>query len=358
MDMALKTVSEMLTVKKGVVNGEVTLISAGPLKLGISYGNRSGSLPFQLPIPADAKVKELTLEIAVTHRSEPYNVKWRLWFNGFPLTREFKPQITVEAKEKFFSKVLFDVTPVLHAKGFKEEAMLTVKYDGNENLIIDHANLIVTYETPEAKSSYIYCSGAFLIPPNTSASYSFDISGVAEGFGELRGIIILPSKLSKAELFLNDKSIYNAINITGAEEFYIENVDLKEKNTIKLVHEAQEKVHLKDYVNLSTMLASITYMLKPKLDIVKAQLVAVDNKEKVVAKIRNNGYSKPDKAWLLIIDTGVVVSRQKLPPLNPGEEIELEIPCKKQTLTKHGIVFIRAVWTKLSRTFTSEVRIR
>lgn len=355
--MVSKTINEMLTVKKGVINGEVTLISSGPLKLGVTYSSKSGSIPFQVPLPSNAKIKELTLEIAVTHSSEPHNVKWRVWFNGFPLTREFKPQITVEAKDKFFSKVLFDVTPVLQAKGFREELILAIKYDGNENLIVDHANLIVTYEASEAKSSYIYCSGAILVPPQTSVKYPFEISELIEGFGELRGVMIVSSKLSETKIFLNGKNIYNAANITGAEEFYIENIDLKPKNILEIQHETSN-IQVRDYVNLSTILATITYMLKPKLDIINAKLESQGEKEKVIATIKNNGASKPDKAWLLVIDTGVVVSRQRLPELTPGEEIQIEIPCKKQMLTKHGLMFIRVVWTKLSRTFTSEMRLR
>ncbi len=355
--MISKAVNEMLTVKKGIVNGEVALVSSGPLKLGITYGSKSGSLPFQIPLPSYAKIKELTLEIAVTHSSEPHNVKWRVWFNGFPLTREFKPQITVKAKDKFFSKVLFDVTPVLQAKGFSEELILAIKYDGNENLVVDHANLVITYEAPEAKSSYIYCSGAILIPPQTSVKYPFEISELSEGFGELRGVMIVSSKLSEAKILLNGKNIYSATNITGAEEFHVENVDLYAKNILEVHHETSN-TQVKDFINLSTILAIIMQMMKPKLDIVSAKLESHDEGKKIIATIRNNGLSKPDKAWLLVIDTGVVVSRQKLPELSPGEEVNVEIPCKKQTLSKHGLIFIRAVWTKLSRTFTSEMRIR
>jgi len=47
----------------------------------------------------------------------------------------------------------------------------------------------------------------------TSVKYPFEISELIEGFGELRGVMIVSSKLSETKILLNGKNIYNATNM-------------------------------------------------------------------------------------------------------------------------------------------------
>lgn len=352
-----KIFNMLKTVKCATIDGEITLISSSPLKLGGIYRVKTGTIPFEIFTPPKAKLKEATLEIAVTSTVEPINVKWRVWFNGFPLTREFKPQTSIEIKGEYFSKILFDVAPILLARK-QEEASLTIKYEGAEEIIIDHANLILAYHSSEAKSSYRYYSGALVIPPNEDFTFKVPLNIIDEKSGEIRAISIIPSKHSRMIMRLNGEKIAGLENISGTEEIFVDNVHVKEENIVNVKYEHIHESYAKAPLKLSTFILASTKILKPYIKVKEIKIFREHDQVKISAKIGNVGETIPDKSWLLLIDTGIIVNRMPLPELKPEEEIMVEVPLKTALRMKQHMLSLRTVWTKLSRTFTDEVRFK
>ncbi len=349
-----KVINSLQVVKIATINGEITLLTSGPLRLGGLHRSRTGCLTFEYIKPLSAKLKEATLEIAAT-TTDPLHVKWRLWVNNFPLTREFKPQNTIELKEEYFNKVLFDITPILHARE-SEEIKLAIKYDGPGEIEINHANIVLAFEAKEAVSSYAYFSGALIIPPNESFRFSVPLNVIDKYSGELKAIALAKSRHSMASIYVNNKKVFSLSGLSDLEEIHVENIQVKNNNEIEVKHEIRRENAIKKPIYLSTFILASTKIIKPCIRIKDVKLIADDRNPRLVIKIANVGQSRPDKLWLLLIDTGIIINRLKLPCLKPGEEQEIEMPFKKQLRSKHSLS-LRTVWTKLSRTFFEETRL-
>ena len=351
-----KVINSLRIVKKATVDGEVALISSGPLKLGGLHRSRIGCLTFEYLKPPNARLREATLEIAITTATEPSHVRWRLWFNSFPLTREFKPQTTIELKEEYFNKVLFDVTPILHARE-TEEVKLAIKYDGPGEAEVNHANLILVFEAKEAKSSYTYFSGALIIPPNQTSRFNVPLKIIDEHSGELKAIALAKSKYSSASISVNGVKVFSLSTLSDLEEIQIENIMVKPDNEVEVKHEIFKENTIKKPLNISTFILASTKILRPHIKIKSIRIVSEGKEPRLLVKIANTGKSCPDKLWLLLIDTGIIVSRLKLPCLKPGEERDIELPFKTQLKVRQHLLSLRTVWTKLSRVYSEEVRL-
>jgi len=350
-----KVINSLQVVKIATINGEITLLTSGPLRLGGLHRSRIGCLTFEYIKPLSAKLKEATLEIAATTTTDPSHVKWRLWINNFPLTREFKPQNTIELKEEYFNKVLFDITPILHARE-SEEVKLAIKYDGPGEIEINHANLVLAFEAKEAVSSYAYFSGALIIPPNESSKFNVPLNVIDKYSGELKAIALAKSRHSMASIYVNNKEVFSLSGLSDLEEIHVENIQVKNNNEIEVKHEIHRENAIKKPIYLSTFILASTKIIKPYIRIKDVKLITDDKNPRLVIKIVNVGQSRPDKLWLLLIDAGIIINRLKLPCLKPGEEHEIEMPFKKQLRSKH-LLSLRTVWTKLSRTFFEETRL-
>jgi len=351
-----KIINSLQIVRKATVNGEVALISSGPLKLGGFHRSRVGCLTFEYLKPPNAKLKEATLEIAMTTTTDPSHVRWRLWFNSFPLTREFKPQTTIELKEEYFNKALFDVTPILYARE-TEEIKLAIKYDGPGEAEVNHANLVLVFEAKEAKSSYTYFSGALIIPPNRSSRFNVPLGVIDEFSGELKAIALTKSKYSSATISINGAKVFSLNTLSSLEEIQVENIMVRQNNEVEVRHEISKENAIKEPLNISTFILASTKILRPYIKIKNVKVVSKEKEPKLIIKLINTGISCPDKLWLLLIDTGIIVNRLKLPCLKPGEEREIELPFKTQLKVRQHLLSLRTVWTKLSRVYSEEVRL-
>ncbi len=322
----------------GYVKGEASYTcSLSPLRLGGLSNPRFQRVFLDLGVPRTPR--QALLELAVMAPSS--KVKWKLWFDGFAVTREFKPQFVVETPEGgVFAKLVFDVTPVIRVG--EERHVVTVQYDGSSSLVVDHVGLLAVYDSDDAETAYSFLSGAMIIDPGEDARIKVPLT--ASGKGLMRIIGVLPSPQARVCVSVNGLSPQQLGGCIGADELLVEDLELSNNNEVVIKHLESEEQYYPRGFKLSSLLALVARYRTPKLEVVDVKY----EEGKLRIKVRNSGETAPDKALIVALCLGSPLGRTDLEAVGPGEEVEVEIPVNVPR--GEHLVTVRAIWRRGLRT--------
>ncbi len=298
------------------------------------------------PIKVETADKVL-LDLTITTSFNPVNIKWKLLFDDFTLTREFKPQVLVEDSGTYYSKLLFDLTPIYK---YQNRHVLGVQFDGAEPITIEHVNMIIFYPVEGANSSITYLSGALLLKPGEEAIVKVPMK-TASGKGFIKIVSMVPSRQARIKLYFNNALIGSIEGVLGVEEI-TSNVEVSEENTVRIHHLPSTTKYYPNSFIVSSIIVGKTAMPLPKIVIEETKVI--DNKLHI--RIANKGLVEPDRLVVLVTHLGNIVYREKLRPVKPNEILDLEIPLKN---IRHGEILVaRIIWGRLSRTEYAEEKIK
>lgn len=294
------------------------------------------------------KADKALLDIAITSAFNPLDIKWKLIFDDFTLTREFKPQILVEDNGSYYSKLIFDVTPIYR---HNTRHILGVQFEGAEPLTIEHVNLIVFYPVEGALSSVTYLSGALLLRPGQETVLNVPVEAI-EGEGFVKIIGVVPSRQARVKVFFNNELIGSLEGVLGVEEITSSPVNVDKDNIIRILHLPSTTKYYPNSFRLSTIIVGKNNMPLPRITITNTRLEG----NKLILELGNQGAVEPDRLILLVTHLGNIMYRNRLKPLKPGESRVMEIPLKR--LRGGDQITIRVVWGRLSKTEYIETRVK
>ncbi len=327
-----------------VISTTLTQVVVGGLR-----NPRYQKIVLDAPLSKVEKIDKALLEVAVTTPFNPINSKWKLIFNGFTLTREFKPQLLVEEDGLYHSKLVFDITPVI--KPYNRH-IVGVQFDGAHPLTVDHAGLLVFYPTSEVETSIAYLSGMLLLKPGESIEIPINIAPI-RGEDFLRIIGIVPSKQAKIEFYLNNKMINRFEGVLGVEELnYSNGIGVTDKNRLKIVHLPAETRYYPNKFRLSTIVIGKARYSMPDIDIGTTKILD----DSIEVEIINRNRIKPDKIVVLAISLGNIIYRKKLEEFPEDGICNVRIPVNRNKI-KNTPITLRVVWNRLSRSRFKEKRI-
>lgn len=330
-------------------NGDIIISTVEtPVNIGGLRNPRFRKIIIDVPPIKIEKVDKALLDVAISSTFNPLNIKWKLIFDDFTLTREFKPQILVEDNGSYYSKLIFDVAPV-YRHGTRH--VLGVQFEGAEPLTIEHVNLVVFYPVEGASSTVTYLSGALLLRPGEETILNVPVEPI-EGEGFVKIIGIVPSRQAKVKVFFNNELIGLLEGVLGVEEITSSPINVNKDNIIRIHHLPSATKYYPNSFRLSTVIVGKNNMPLPRIIISNAQL----EENKLIIELGNQGIAEPDRLILLVTHLGNIMYRNKLKPLKPGESRAIEIPLKG--LRGGGRVTIRVIWGRLSRTEYTETRIK
>ena len=343
----------MKIIRKDKIPGEVVTSFNATVKLGGSGNPKFKKVYLDLDSSFSKGVSIALLDIGLSSKNPPQHIKWRLWFDGFPLAREFKPfTINYIEGEGYFYKVLFDVTPVM--KLDKRQHTVSIYYEGSESLIVNHVNLMAALIADGAENSYTYLSGGLILAPNASFAIKIPLEALNEGTGELKATIDMPSTLARLHIRVNGCNTLTLDGVIGCDEIIIPDLDLKYDNVVEVIHEAKEHHYYPKHIKISNILLAKSRMLRPK--IVTSSITLSNDQRKLMIKLKNIGQVEPDKVILLALSKGIPIARKVIEPIKPNEEKETDIPIER--LSKGGKeLTLRVIWTRLSRTMYEDKKV-
>jgi len=312
-------------------------------------------IPIDLVLPSEIEISKALLELAIKSQRERFT--WRLKVNGVPVTREFKPNSIAETKNYLFSKLVYDVTPIMQArKRRRHRCNILVKYEGSEYLTIEHVGLLLYIPSEDAKSHISLLSGALALEPGEVYRSILKHPTGLNTVGQLRVALFSPSTQAEINIRFNGKFETSISSIVGGEEAMLEVSNVNEVNTIEIDHVDTGATYYPKELLVSSLYLQQSIYREPKLSI--KEIIIPENLEsgdKIRLVITNEGESIPDKSILTIIHLGTTIYREDLPNLEPGEETIVE-PEIKLPKGEHPLV-IRLIWKKLSRTTFTDKKI-
>ncbi len=336
-------------------DGEVIYKSILPsIKLG-GLETSKAFIPIDLVLPGEIEISKALLELAIKSRRERFT--WRLKVNGVPVTREFKPNSIAEAKDYLFSKLVYDITPIMQArKKRRHRCNIVVRYEGSEYLSIEHVGLLLYIPSEDAKSYISLLSGALALEPGEVYRSILKHPTGIDTTGKLRVTLFSPSTQAEIGIRFNGKLETSLSSIVGGEEAVLEVSDINEVNTIDINHVDTGATYYPKELLISSLYLQQSIYREPKLTI-KEIIISdkLESGDKIRLVISNDGESVPDKSILTIIHLGSTIYREELPNLEPGEETVVE-PKIKLPRGEYPLI-IRLIWKKLSRTTFTDKKI-
>lgn len=334
--------------------GDIIYTSAFPNKpLGGLTLSRE-TIPLDLVPPTNAELEYALLEVGVQTHST--SIEWRVKVNGINITKEFKPVLTANLRDKLLAKLIYDITSILRRPEAlrRNRVNITFKREGGKPIIIEHIGLVALFKAPEASSSIKYYSGVLSLEPGEKAGYSIGFTGENP---TLKSAVYIPSRQAQMMISVNGSEHIELTNIQGLSEVVKELRGVNRVDTIEFLHHDTGERYAPRQVRVYNLLLHSTTYAKPELNIESIDVPREADKE-VTAKIviKNKGDSKPDKALLVVMCFGNVVFNTELEPLDPGastlKEIKFSLPPGE-----YETVF-RVIWRKLTRMWYKDFRIK
>lgn len=338
------------------IKGDIVYVSAMPhASLGSLISTKT-TVPLDFAPITNAELSKALLELAVVTQRERF--MWRLKVNGIPITREFKPQIVAVLRNRLFTKLVYDVSPILKSSEDikRNRVNVTIKYEGSDRIIIEHVGLLTFYTCEDAEGSISLLSGALALDPGEEARCILKHPHVLSVPGMLRAMMILPNPKARTIITFNDARKTVVEGIVGGDEIVLNVNSIMESNVVSIKHdEAQTQYFPKELLVSSILLSQVQYN-EPRLEVVDVTYPEVlKSGDKIKIVVANNGSSKPDRAVIIALVRGQMMFQEKIPLLEPGETTIVEIPVNLPR-GEHQIV-IRTIWKKISRTCFKEERI-
>ncbi len=331
------------------IDGDTVYITRIPdIRLG-GLESSKAYIPIDFYLPEGVELIKSILELGLYVPRE--RLVWRLKLNGVPITREFKTDTIASLRDRYYGKLVYDVTPILAAREKRRRIRcgLLIKYDGSEEIRLSHIGLLIAYSTSDAKSCISMLSGAYILDPGERQVFQLKHPTGLDVDGELRTILFTPSKQARISISFNGVQLSTIEGVVGGEEIASRVSNISGLNSVEVYHlESETRYYPKELV-LSTIALIQKLVKEPEL-VVKEILVPekIERGGKIKAVIVNNGESKPDKALVSILSLGTTITQKNIPKLEPGEETIVEIPIDLPK-GSYNLVF-RVIWKKLSHT--------
>lgn len=265
---------------------------------------------------------------------KPSYAGWKLWFNGFPLTKEFKPTYSTSFGGKVHALFLYDVTPVVRRDHGREVHKLVISNKGSTELLVSYVFISVQVEAPFARTKHRY--SVFLRECNTGAPCTIIVPQCSSGkkvHMRINGFVRLP----RADL-----------SVRGAG---VERVFKSPVNPVDMSLEECLGEELTIHANAppgSFLLTSVHSFVSeyeaPLLD-AEAETMDLGDKLRVLLRVVNRGPGKAEKVVASLLALGSPVYSKPVGELVPFSSFEDEILIDKGKGTK-GFT-LRLIWHEL-----------
>jgi len=345
---------------QNMVKGRLDLYAAREVKGDIIYDaitpqTRLGGLGnpirasyrFETPLEEGSELIEALLEVALTTK-EPMLRYWRLWFDGVAITREYRPQLYVKLEEEYFSKIVYNLTPIF--KISKREHYVTINYEGGAEITVDHIGLLVSYKNTLVNRQYLLLSGSLALEPGETYQFKLPNPITLNGMVTARVYAITPSRYATLSLRVPKVVSTEVRNKIGGVEIYIQRalriptkVDL-----IELAHGPSNIQYYPKYIKISSVILESGDLVEPIVDVVK-----ITNKQhnELDIELENRGIATATNVIVLSISKGIVLDRVIIPQLKPKDTRHVTLKFKDD-----GI--IRVVWRFKGKSYFRDLKPR
>jgi len=269
-----------------------------------------------IPAVGDYVLQKSLLEIVSITR-DPLRTKWRIWFDGVPITREYKPNYIRELSGSELGITIIDVSPIVKRdlKRMKHKAVII--NEGSEPIFLLSSMMTKVLNVKNAFTKFSYFTGGFTLDRNSVMRVKSPFAQEEEYEKKINLITysedyptILRLACKEHEKEINMPSMINEIthSLEGCVNSDYIDLSIKTDSPIKPVI-------------VPSVLLSVEKIQGPVLSLEIKEAKKNNNKIDISIEITNKGKMSADNIILTLLTLGTPVYRKKIRPLNPGDNV-------------------------------------
>lgn len=309
--------------------GELAIFDEGYFEGSIDYQSFTKSIKLSninkeasFSIDITSKPTKFYL-IIQAKREKTYLPRWRLWFDNFSLTKEFKPNLETEVNDiQVISTIVYDITPI--TKEGKHQ--IAVYHPSIQTLELLNLSLISFYKIEGFSTKYRLSAGSLILNRNDSVSFQL----MKKSYFVIRN----ESKEGMVKISDTDgKTIYTVLPSSDSDEIEIENNDVV-TTTLQSNNEKDYGVILASY-NLLEKAPKINFSVDSKV-----------NNNIIYLYLKSESEISLDKLIINVMINGVPAHFKTFTNIEIDSAIDLKLPISIPQNKKAQVINIRVVGIK------------
>ncbi len=319
---------------EGAGEGIVVFSTVGVESLLGSGGEASKRVSFRVPAlrlrGCGVEASILSIGVAASNLVKP-PFKWKLEMEGFTVSREFKPQLSVSLEDSTYYKALYDVKPLVSSSRHVGAGSYTLRalYDSAHPIFLREASLLIVYSKAGLKYSASYMSGLIVLEPGNDYTMELSLPEDVGGDRVAYVTLVLPSPKS----VLSISSGIDNVELVGPG-FRLAEVKAPKgrKVTVKVSYmQPQMKIYPRKALITGVLLVE-NALPTPRLDAVVESVEEQAGKLKIIVSVTNRGEEAAEEVQITLRHAGINVKEVKLGVIEPGETAQAILEVDKSKL--------------------------
>lgn len=351
-------------VYEGRGDGVVAFKALGVSSALGSGGSASKSSYFKIPLakPRECRVDMGLLSVSITTPPivrVPF--RWRLELDGLTISREAKPQFTVQLEDSLFHRIVFDVKPILASKGEATAVdgyTLKAMYDSAHPVVVRELSLFKIYSKPRLEHSAVYMTGALTLEPGDSHTLTLSPPEPVGGDRVLTLTLITPSP----RVTLNIKSGEELVEVSGQGFKFVELQPQRSKDVKVTIEYPKPEISIYPKKVIVTNVALIENKAPiPPLSVQAERVEVEEGKLRVKLGLANEGDEVAEDVHVTLRHSMMNLKEARLGSLEPGEAVDVTLEADTSKLPARTQRFLVVVtWSRdgiaSSKTITLNIR--
>lgn len=320
-------------IASGAVEGivKVDVVSVGHVLGGIHNPPRH-KLYYLVPFQGEADVGDSFVEIFARTR-RPEMTRWRIWFDGVAVTREYRPNYTLPAERGEYSITVINVTPLVKRNPQKTKHKLLIVNEGSEPIELLGSLMIKTYKTPRGRAQLNYATGGVWVDEGATVR----LPGVEEAEFPQMSLFSTPLAISSP--------LHATVSCGGEEAEYSQ---VSRVGELRLTLPSCTRPELTLATGGPMLLPSVVAVSqeydKPEPVLGEVEVAEEAGRLRLKVPVENRGSAELERGLLTVFALGEAIARRELETLGPGGFTTVELEARVARDVRALVV--RLIWNE------------
>jgi len=323
--------------------------SAPSISLGTAPGSRRRAVAWLTLPRAEGRVEAAYLSVGVLiEKGERFPVSWKMAVDGVSISREFKPQFTVDTDYGVYGRAIYDVRPVLARKlAEREDHKIFVARDAYRPVRVVDVFLYARYAVEGASYESSYHTGAAALEPGESVSVYANLGRSLGGGRKAAVTLYSPSHQARLRVVAGGSQPVEVAGLGG----YLAEVTVPYRGSpvpVSVVYETPREPFYPKTAIVSDVVVAEVLAPEPRPEVEVEEVERLDSRLRVRLRVENRGDGVLANALLVAIALGTQLARARIERLEPGSarEVEITLDTSKIPVALRRVQ-VRLVWRHL-----------
>jgi len=323
--------------------------SAPSVSLGTAPGSRRRAVSWITLPRAEGRVEAAYLSVGVLiERGERFPVSWKMSVDGVSISREFKPQFTVDTDYGVYGRAIYDVKPVLARRlAEREDHKIFMARDAYRPIRVVDVFFYARYQLEGASYEASYHTGAAALEPGESVSVYANLGRSIGGGRKAAVTVYSPSHQARLRVVAGGSQPVEVAGLGG----YLAEVRVPYKGSpvpVSVVYETPREPFYPKTAIVSDVVVAEVLAPEPKPRVAVESVERSGSRLRIRLRIENEGEGQLSNALLVAIALGTQLARSRIERLEPGgaREVEVTVDTSRIPVSVRRVQ-LRLVWRHL-----------